>query len=499
MRVMFVYAGFENLGIEYLSAVLKEKGHKTKLAFDPRLFNDQFISINFLGKLFNYEKQLIKEVLDYKPDLVNFSVVSSDYLWSLRIASKIKEKLDVPIIFGGTHPTAVPEVVIKNKCVDYVSVGEGECALLELVEKLAAGKNTDKIKNIWCKKKGKIIKNSLRPLIQDLDKLPFPDKDLFYNAIQKYKRGYIIVTRRGCPNRCSYCHNSLLRRLYPNEGMVRFRSVDNVIEELKLAKRKYKIKSVRVNDDLFSYNEKWLMEFSKRYKNEIALPIYCSVSPDTTNENVVRYLKEMGCYQVCMGVQSVNEDVRKNILHRGSTNDDIKNAINLYKKYKIRCVVDHILGLPGETEEHILDTVRFYNENRGWGRVAIFWLIYFPNTDMVKIGLDKGVLTEEMIRELKERPYFIANTLQSSLHERKKLRYHWLLLMVHFLPKKTINYIINKKLYRYFPKISPAILEIPFTMFSKDRYDIPRSRYYIRYLSYISKMIKSGFIQKRKI
>ena len=491
MKVMFIYAGFENIGIEYLSAVLKQAGHKTKLAFDPRLFDGQFMSIKWLRKFFSYEKQLIQDVASYNPDLIAFSVVSSDYRWALRIAAKIKEKSNVPVVFGGIHPTSAPETVIKNECVDYVILGEGEYPLLELANKLETGKDTGKIRNVWCKKNGRIIRNPLRHLTGNLDELPFPDKELFYRVIPGYRKGYTIITRRGCVNKCSYCHNSVLKKLYPNEPCMRFRSVANVIEELKFAKNRYGIKKIRINDDLFSHNEEWLQEFSKEYKKEVGLPVYCFVSPETTNEKVVRCLKEMNCYQVCMGVQSVNEKVRKDILHRKSTNVEITKAISLYRKYRIRCVVDNIIGLPGETEKDLLDMVRFYNENRVWGRIAVFWLIYFPSTDIVNIGVNKKILTKAQIKEIEERPYFTANTVRSSIHDREKSRYNLLLFMINILPKGVINFIIEKKLYKHFPIMNTALLEVPFTMFSKDRYDILRQRYYSQYLHYLPKIIKS--------
>lgn len=490
MRVMFVYAGFENLGIEYLSAVLKQKGHETRLAFDPRLFNDQFLSVKFLAKLFDYESILLEEIKRYNPRLLLFSVVSSDYQWALKIAKKIKEMMDVPIAFGGIHPTSAPETVLKNDCVDYIIIGEGEYPLLELVERLEGGESTERIRNVWCKRNGRIIRNPLRPLIKDLDSLPFPDKDLYYDLMPSYKKGYKIITRRGCPNKCSYCHNSVWKRLYPKEKSVRFRSVWNVMAELKNAKMKYGIKRVRINDDLFSLNGDWLKEFSKAYKAEIALPLYCFVSPETTNENVVRSLKEMGCYQVCMGVQSLNEKTREKILNRKGTNKDIINAIRLYKKYRIRCVVDNILGLPGETEQDIIEMARFYNENRIYGRIAIFWLVYFPNTDIIDIAKNKKILTDETIECLKEKPDFAANTLQGPIHKKDRIKYHWLILLIHFMPKIFIRFIIKRRLYKYLPAISPSILEIPFTIFSKDRLDIVRIRYYLRYLHYMPKIIK---------
>lgn len=496
MKIIFVYKGFENIGIEYLSAVLKSNGHETKLAFDPSLFDDQFINIKPLGRLFDYKSQLIKQILEYKPGLVAFSVVSSDYQWALQIAQEIKKRLSVNIVFGGIHPTSVPEKVLENECVDYVVVGEGEFALLELANSLEKGRLDYSIKNIWFKCNGKIIKNQLRPYIENLDYLPFPDKELYYEVIPKYKSGYTIITRRGCINNCSYCHNTIWQIRYPERGKrIRLRSVENVLQELSWTKKKYNFRLLRINDDLFTYNEDWLKEFSQRYRREIGIPIYCFGSPSTINENTIKYLKEAGCYQLCLGVQSINTRLRREILHREDSNVQIKEAISLCRKYRIRCVTDNIIGLPGEKEEDILEMAKFYNQNRV-DRVCIFWLIYFPRTPIVKIGLKTGTLDELTVRNLEANPLATANTLQNRLHEREKIRYHLLLLLLCFIPTKMYSWIIDKKLYRYFPLINPAFIEIPFTMLSKDRLDIPRRRYYIRYLYFIPKILKLRLKEK---
>lgn len=488
MKTIFVYKGFENIGIEYLSAVLKANGHETKLAFDPGLFNDQFINIRPLGRLFDYKDQLIKQIIEYNPKLVAFSVISSDYQWALDIAQEVKKRLPAHIVFGGIHPTSVPEIVLKNDCVDSVVVGEGEFALLELANSLEKGGPDYSIKNIWFKHDNGLVNNPLRPYIDDLDSLPFPDKELYYQILPRYKNGYTIITRRGCINNCSYCHNAVWQMRYPEAGKrIRIRSVENVLQELSLSKQRYNFRFLRINDDLFTYDEDWLKEFSLRYRREIRVPIYCFGSPSTINENVIKYLKEAGCYQLCLGVQSVNARLRREIFHRGDTDMQIKEAISLCRKYRIRCVADNIIGLPGEKEEDILEMAEFYNQNRV-GRVCIFWLIYFPRTPIVEIGLKAGILDESTVRNLEANPVATANTLQNRLHEKEKIRYHLLLLLLNFIPSKIYGWILKKRLYRYLPSINPAIIEAPYTMLAKDRLDIPRRRYYIRYFHFIPKI-----------
>lgn len=486
MKIMFVYAGFENLGIEYLSAVLKKHGHETRLAFDPRIFNDQYTPFKFLKKMFDYESEIIRQISDYKPDITAFSVVSSDYLWSLRIAKEIKKYVRTYVVFGGIHPSSVPEKVLKNDCVDFVIMGEGEHALAELSDNLEKGMDTAYVPNLCARKNNEISLNAPRRYIHDLDSLPFADKALYYDVLPEYASDYVIITRRGCRNTCSYCHNSVWKMRYPHEkDPVRLRSVENVIAELAAAKEKYKFRRLRINDDLFSSDEAWLKEFSAAYKAEINAPFMCSVSPETTNENIAGYLKEANCFQVCMGVQTINDRMKKDVLNRYEKKEQVIKAIKLYRDFKIRCVADNILGLPGEREEDLVEMANFYLENPVRGRIAVFRLIYFPNTPIVQKGLERGVLNGNMLEKLAEEPYYIANTVQGRFHKKELIRYHLLLLCVHFFPKWLGRWVVRKKIYNFFPLINPALIEIPYTMIARDRYDPERRRYYGRYKRFI--------------
>ncbi|MBM3245183.1 MAG: radical SAM protein [Candidatus Omnitrophica bacterium] len=489
MRVMFVYPGFENIGIEYLSAVLKSHGFDTKLAFDPRLFNDQFIKIKPLNRIFSYEEILLKKIRDFAPELIGFSVVNSDYPWALNLAKKIKSILSTHISFGGIHPSSVPEEVMKQSCVDSVVIGEGELAFLELANSLRGGKIDYAIKNIYFRKENQLIKNPLRPYIDNLDSLPFPDKELYYREIPRYRRGYTIITRRGCINSCSYCHNTVWQKLYPESRKIRLRSVGNVLKELAEAKKKYNFKLLRINDDLFTYDKEWLRDFSKQYRKEINIPLYCFGSPSTIDEEVISYLKDASCYQLCLGVQSVNEQVRREIFHRQEPNEKIIGAIRLCRKNNIRVVADNIVGYPGQTDKDFSEIADFYSNHRAH-RICVFWLIYFPGTDIVDIARKKGVLTEEEVRKLAARPAQTANTLYYNKPSDRNIKKFCLFLeLYHLLPPALFRWMLGTRFYKMLPAINPAVIAYFYTIFARDRLDIPRRRYYVRYLKYIPEVL----------
>ncbi|MBU1087810.1 MAG: B12-binding domain-containing radical SAM protein [Candidatus Omnitrophica bacterium] len=490
MKIMFFYSAFENLGIEYLSAVLKKSGHETRLLFDPGLFNDPFITISPLRSFFNFDQYLLDQAIAYAPDIFVFSATSSTYLNALQFAKKIKHLMGKKIVFGGIHPTSVPQDVIAEQAIDYVIVGEGEEVLTELVDCLQAGKPVKGIGNLWFKEKEIIKNNSVRPLINDLDCLPFPDKDLYYRIIPEFKTGYTIITRRGCPNICSYCYTSVLKKLYPQQPKVRIRSVNNVIEELRYALAKYNFKRLRINDDLFTSDSQWLEDFSQQYVKYITRPVFCFVSPAHVNPAIVKNLKQIGCYQVCMGVQSVSQEVRENILHRFHSNQQIENAIKLFRRFKIRCVVDNIIGLPGEQEADLLAMLKFYNQNRP-NRICVFKLIYFPQTDIAAIGLKAKVIDQEYMDTMAKQPNVAANTVHNRTEDKNKRLYHLLLIGLRFFPKRFIEFIIKRKLYLYIPLINPSLIETPLSMVARDRLDIVRRRYYTRYIKFSLKLILS--------
>lgn len=494
---MFVYSVFENIGIEYLSAVLKAHGFQTQLAFDPRLFNDQFLKVKYLGKIFNYENIVLKKIKDYDPQLIVFSVVSADYSWALSLAGKIKKTLPAHITFGGIHPSSAPDEVISHDCVNSVIIGEGEYALLELASSLSKGKIDYSIKNIWFKENGLLIKNRLRPYVEDLDSLPFPDKELYYREISSYRTGYTTITRRGCINSCSYCHNTVWQKLYPGGKRIRLRSVDNVIEELQQAKKRYNFKLLRINDDLFTSEKNWLGEFSQRYSRKINVPIYCFASPGTIDEEVIVFLKKCCCYQLCLGVQSVNSEINKQIFQRQEANEKVIKAIKLCRKYNIRVVADNIIGYPGEEERHFLETAEFYSKYKAH-RICVFWLVYYPGTAIIDIAKQKLVLDDKDIQKLAIEPCDSANTLYNKNHSKQKQKYCLFLELYHILPTVIFRWMLKQQLFRFLPLFNPAIIGYFYTVFARDRLDILRRRYYKCYLKYFPEILVSNLKESLK-
>jgi len=179
----------------------------------------------------------------------------------------------------GPHPTFYPDLA-NESYLDAICVGEGEGAILDLVNALEAGQDITKIKNLIVKRDGEIFKNDLRPLISNLDAIPFPDRTIYekYSFFRKRKIRHLI-TARGCPFKCSFCFNKLYNEMYHGKGEeLRRRTPRNVIEEIKKLKQETpKLKHIFFLDDTFIITQSWLDQFVEIYRKEVNLPFSCNV------------------------------------------------------------------------------------------------------------------------------------------------------------------------------------------------------------------------------
>lgn len=497
MKIVFVARGIENIGVEYLAAALKQEGHSAFLVFDPSLFNNFYFLNKTLANFFNYNDIIIDEIANIKPDLVAFSVLSDDLSWALSLAGRLKKHIRVPVIFGGIHPTSVPELVIKEDPVDFVCIGEGEKPLLELADSIMRGADETCIKNIWAKKDGKIIENPIGELNEDLDSLPFPEKDIYYKKYPVfYDQAYKILTARGCPHVCSYCYNSYFRKIFHGKGKyLRRRSADNVISELVIAKNKYKIKRVAFLDDTFIYDHSWLNDFLTKYKENIRLPFMCTVHPSLTNKKVVRLLKDAGCTVVNMGIQDLNENLRREVLNRNDSNGDIRRSIKLIKKSKIFMYTTVILGLPKQGEKEVIEIVGFLNNNRP-DVPDSNWLRYYPKTSITDFSFKHGLLQTDDVDRINKSYGFHPYGLGGDTFNKKLLKFRNLLFLTCILPKKLIAKIIEEKIYNLMP---PVDLRTPILAIVFFKNSIYNNRKYIYPVFTISNIISFNlyFISKK--
>lgn len=398
MRILFYARGVESLGVEYVMSYLEQQGHTVELLFDPGLDNNLYYHLGLLKPL-NRWGRLRRRALEWKPDLVAFSVISNVFPDALAFARSLKPHLNVPFLFGGIHPTALPGYVMQNPEIDYVCRGEGELMMAELADCLEQGRSVRNVRNL-CYRDGKRIRiNPLRPLIEDLDSLPFPKREPFYRE-GAFRTLLHVITARGCPFKCTYCVNNFLKnKLYGEYSgsvpFVRRRSPGNVIREIQECARRYPIDHIYFCDEVFITRKEWLFEFLDLFKREVrGITFSFSYYHRFIDEEVARRLAAAGAVFAQGAIETANGRLRKNVLKRSETDEEILRPMRLLQAQGIRVATSAIFGIPHETEESRWETVRLVEKSKP-DMINTYLMYPFPGTEIAEIALRDGFLSEE--------------------------------------------------------------------------------------------------------
>jgi len=409
------YASPEATGLRLISSLLKTQGHQVRMIFLTAKRSERAERGYGPGLI----DQFLEKVSD--SDLIGVSLMTNTYYQAQELTEAIKAAgIKTPVVWGGVHPTVSPEGCIEFA--DIVCVGEGEWPMVDLADALQSGRDYTNIKNLWVKHNGKVIKNEIRPLFDNLDELPAPDyqieqdhyvvrKNEIVPAKPSNMRGtlvrYRLLTTRGCPYNCAFCCNSSWLRIYRGKGKwVRQRSVANVISELEQIKQRFAtVNSVGIVDDTFFIrDESEFEEFAALYSRRIGWPFDAYTHPATLTQRKMEILHECGCALVKMGIQSGCEHTNYNIFNRRVPNERVVEAMrtldrfpNLQKEYH------YIVSNPFESDENLAETVHFAAEHhRGSFRVVIFPLALFPGSELYRRAREEGILKNEQ-REIYER------------------------------------------------------------------------------------------------
>jgi anaerobic magnesium-protoporphyrin IX monomethyl ester cyclase len=448
MKLLFIQNdSFPKLGMMYISSVLKEHGHDCDVL------------------IVSAEKNLLKCIKECNPDIIGFSCTTGMHNEVIKTAKKIKQSFNIPIIVGGPHATFFPEM-INNQYVDMICVGEGEPALLEFMNRLSDNKDICSIKGIWVKKNGEIYKNGFCSVL-DLDKLPYPDRSLYdrYDFLKKFQLEETgVLTTRGCPYDCNFCFNPYAKKIFFENGYhnyIRKRSVKDVINEILDIKNKYEIKRIEFIDDTFNLNHPWLRDFLKEYKKKVNIPFVAMIRASLTNEEIVSQLKSAGCYCVKIGIESANPFLRMKILNKQITNEQIEKALELTQKYKIKVQTFNMLGIPHETLENALETLRLNIKYR----VYYAWCSAvqpYPRTQITEYAIRHGFLNTDLNLNDVDKSFFTSSPFKlknkSQLLNLQKFftlcaKYPFLLSLVKILiklPQNRLYNFINSMVRAYF-------------------------------------------------
>ncbi|MAG10940.1 hypothetical protein CMI44_01345 [Candidatus Pacearchaeota archaeon] len=336
---------------------------------------------------------------------MGLSVLSFNYTQAIKIAKLIKKNFDVKIIFGGVHCILSSKEVIKNEEVDIICIGEGEEVLKELLDKKL---NCKGIEGIWYKKDDKVIKNGQRNLIEDLDYLPFPEWDDF--DLERYflisNNHLPIMASRGCPYRCTYCSNHALKKELKGK-YVRFRGVDNLMEEIKLRVNQYHKKGMKYlffYDDTFIMDRDFVLEFCEKFRKNgfhKKLKWNANVRANLVTEEIIRAMKNAGCYEVRMGVEAGNDYIRNSIYKRNMSEKQIFDAIKIIKKYNLQLRLQFIIGAPYENIEMMEESFNMAKKS-GADYVLFPVLIPLPSTEMKEICEKENLIEKERFENFQD-------------------------------------------------------------------------------------------------
>lgn len=376
-RVTIDEGGWYSEGLASLAAVLREDGHEVELYHLTRpVPQDEF------------EAQIKKA----SPDLVGFSIFTHTFHIAEKYAAWVK-LLGWPTIVGGYHASLNPRECVSSPSFDIACTGEGEVPLRTLCQRMERGEDYADVPALWVKRNGGVIGNPAGPLVENLDDLPLPYFELFdqRKLISAQTSTGMAMLSRGCPYSCTYCSNHQFRSLYPNKKHYRrSRSPENSIRYLHSLREAYpEMRYLRIMDDIFHYDEDWMEQFLSRYTEELGLPFASNHRVGVFTRKQAKLLKEAGCYQIYLAIESGSEYVRHDVLKRSMTNNQIREAFRWTKEFGIRTASYNMIGLPFEKPEHVLETIKL---NAEVSPDRIFNPIFspYPNTRLYDMAVTAG-------------------------------------------------------------------------------------------------------------
>lgn len=379
MRIAFVQSMWEEIsGPLLLAQVLESQGHRVRFFLPQRGW--------------------FRDMARFRPRVLAFSLCTGQQPWALSVAARAKKLLPGPplVVLGGPHPTFFPDV-IRHPAVDAICRGEGELSFPRLLAGVENGSFPADVSNFWVKKDGGIIKNPLGPLVRDLDRLPIPSRRQLYDHYPFLRTSPFKKTSagRGCPFNCAFCFNRKYKSMVKGKGpYVRLRSVAHLVEEVCYLKREFGLSHIDFNDDIFTLDKTWLAEFAEEFGKRAGISYSCNVHVRYMDEDVAGMLKGSGCSVVKFGVETADEERRKSLLCKETTNEQIRRCARLLHGRGLRFQTYNILGLPWEGFSDLKKTLRLNQEIApayAWSSLAQ----PYPGTRLAELCREQGRVREE--------------------------------------------------------------------------------------------------------
>ncbi len=338
-----------------------------------------------------------EEVRQRAPDVIGASMMTSDWLRAREMLPRIREAVpEALLIAGGIHPTFRPDDVMALPCIDGLCVGEGEYPLLELLQRREKGELLLDIENFWWRTADGIVKNKLRPPIEDLDTIPWPDHKMF----EAWQSGVVqVLTGRGCPFKCTFCAVPAFHQLYkPLGNFLRRRSVGHVIEEIRALMELMPVHHIQFIDDVFTLPRSWAMEFAAAYGAQIRIPFTIITRVDVVDPELLDAYRAANCEVISFGVESGSARLRKIVLKRKMTDETIIDAFRMCDERGILTNANYIVGFPGETREDIQATMALHRKLKP-GNCTVWYFYPYPATPLERTCREQDLLPDNFDAE----------------------------------------------------------------------------------------------------
>lgn len=405
MKILFLYSQYNvlnssaplesldemNFGISYISAALKDAGFETKMLVLSSTYGDDGVSM------------VMDEIKSYKPGMVCFTSVCTQYFYLRKIAEKIKKNFpNIYTVIGGPHPSLNAGKVVRD-AFDFVCVGEGERSAVELANRLSRGLPAYDVPNMWYVRDGELKKNPPSEFIQELDELPWPDRDMWLPWVNKDTNVKAsVLLGRGCPYNCTYCCNHAFKKLASGK-YVRLREPQKIFEEIKYLTLEMGMKEFHLEVETIGVNLDWLFELCELLEKFNATldspPEYGTnfrVMPGREYDEIFQKMSAAGFKYMNIGLESGSDRIRREVMKRIYSNDDIVKAVTTARKYGIRSCLFVLMGLPTETEADFLETVKVLRDCQP-DRYLLYLFYPYPGTEIYDKLLAKGEITDDYI------------------------------------------------------------------------------------------------------
>ncbi|MBI2263680.1 MAG: B12-binding domain-containing radical SAM protein, partial [Armatimonadetes bacterium] len=401
-----IFTGYDSrffpVGLSYIGAVLKEKGHEVAI-YDVDRERDDSGDLNLseeYARLAQYVREvnddnhdiwktMARVIQDHDPDIVGITSMTMKFASVVKTADLSKKvRPDVPVIVGGPHAGDWPEICFQSSSIDFCVSGEGEETISELVEAIGKGQTDFRgIPGVSFRREGAVILREQSPFITDLDRSPYPGRALLLNQDRYSSEDMgVVMTSRGCPYKCGFCSHP---------PRVRYRNLDQVISEIKDTRDKYGTRQFALKDDSFTVHRKRTVQFCETLiREKLDISWECTTRVNLIDDELLDIMQRANCNTIKVGIETGSERILKEV-NKGVTFEQMRKAAGLLNRHGFFWSAYFMYGLPTETRADMMKTLEFMKElNPPYAGLGLY--APMPNTQLWDSGLALGLVDPDI-------------------------------------------------------------------------------------------------------